>query len=182
MIGADPFWPASWTPPEDALDELSPYEQLEGLGAMVNLTVIPEGAEHEQDQEIAFKRVPVSMATHPNHNPEIIRTEVDGEQYPPGATLEAVRGRTYEIKPILSDSSIETYTYVDSQGVCEERIEEPYFNWYIEGGSVDMPFSLYPFSSIEWTAPEEAFDGMVVATARDRRGGMAWVRLAVTVP
>jgi hypothetical protein len=181
LIGAEPYWAPSWTPPADALDALSPEEQIEGLSATVNVTLLLSGEEDAGDPELAFKRVPVSLATHPNHNPEIVGLRVDDEVLRLGAALNTVPGAVHTIEPVLSDDSIETYTYVDSSGVCEERIEAPYFTWYTEGGQPDSPFTLYPFSSIEWTAPETSFSGLLVVVARDRRGGMAWAHLDVVV-
>jgi hypothetical protein len=181
LIGYEPFWAPSWTPPEDALDGLSPEDQLEGVSAMINVTLLPAGATDESDQELAFKRVPVSLATHPNHNPEVTGLRVDGEDIRLGGQLQATPGAVYEIEPLLSDESIESYAYVDSNGDAEERVEEPYCSWYLEGGELDMAFSLYPHTSIEWTAPDQAFEGMIVVVVRDRRGGMAWAQLRVRV-
>ena len=125
VIGIEPFWAPTWTPPLDALDGLTEEQQLEGLSATVNLSLIPTEGGDELDLETAFKRVPVSRATHPNHNPKIIGIKVDGIQYTPGADFEAAPGQVYEIDPVLSEDSIETYTFINSAGECEERVEEP---------------------------------------------------------
>ena len=193
VIGIEPFWAPTWTPPLDALDGLTEEQQLEGLSATVNLSLIPTEGSDELDLETAFKRVPVSRATHPNHNPEIIGIKVDGIQYTPGAEFEAAPGQVYEIDPVLSEDSIETYTFINSAGECEERVEEPYFNWYseywyypgIDEINTDIPqpvpYTLHPFTSIEWTAPTEDLEGIVLVVARDRRGGLAWAHINVSV-
>lgn len=181
LIGFEPFLPPSWTAPADALDGLDEREQIEGVSAVVNVTAIPSGAEDEGDLELAYKRVPVSLAVTPNENPDIAGLLVDGEPAGPDTPFAASRGKEYDIEPVLGTGAVETYTYVSSDGETEERTEEPYFTWYAEGGAFYQPFSLYPHSKAVWTAPESAWEGLVVVVMRDRRGGMAWSSFTATV-
>ena len=184
FIGFEPAFPPAWTPPADALADLDEAQRTEGVSAIVNVTAIPAGVESaedldDSDVEIAYKRVPVSEATTPNHNPALSGIEVDGE--PLEGALIAEPGGEYEIDPQLTDDSLEAYTYTNSDGESEEREEEPYFTWYTEAGSFDQPFSLHPYSSVTWTAPDEAFEGLILVVVRDRRGGMAWQSVPVRV-
>jgi hypothetical protein len=139
--------------------------------------------------EIAFKRVPVSEAETPNHNPEIIDVLVAGHPIGNAEGFTARTGKTYILEPILPNAQIETYIYRASSGEQEYRTEEPYFSWYTEigaddpndGASFDQEISLYPYSSAEWTAPKNPGRLTIHIVARDRRGGMAWRTLTVNV-
>jgi hypothetical protein len=180
FIGYEPFLAPTWTAPADALDGLDDIDAQEGVSALVNLTALPKDAEDDSDFELAYKRLPISLAQTPNSNPTITELLVDGAALTDG-TLTTTAGTTHAIDPILSDDTVETYTYTGSDGTQEERTEEPYFTWYTEGGLFDQTFSLYPYSDVEWTAPEGPFEGAVVVVMRDRRGGMAWSSLNVIV-
>lgn len=190
LIGFEPVLPPTWTVPDDALDDQTEDEQREGKSAVVNVTALPENAESDADIELAYKRVPVSRATTPNHNPALTGVIVeeksgDGDN----ASYTEITGddgvytvqpeTTYRITPLLEDGSIEDYVYLTSDGEEEERTEEPYLTWYAEHGEYDQPNSLYPILDVEWTAPKGGFDGLLVAVIRDRRGGMAWTSFTV---
>lgn len=180
FIGFEPLLAPEWTAPEDALDGLSDIEAQEGVSALVNLTALPEGAEDDADLELAYKRVPISLAQTPNHNPTVSALLVDGEALD-AARLVTTAGATHTIEPVLADGAVETYTYTATDGSEEQREEEPFFTWYAEGGAFDQTFSLYPYSDITWTAPDAPMEGLIVVTVRDRRGGMTWASLPVTV-
>lgn len=179
LIGFSPFWDPVWTPPADALDGMDEWQQLEGLSAIINLSAVPAGAAGEADVEIAYKRVPVSLASTPNHNPDILAMTIDGQQ--PDELFHGERGKTYNLAPVLAPDAIETYTYIYDDESQEERAEEPYFTWYTEGGSFDQSYSLYPYTDVDWTAPDGPWSGLVVTVMRDRRGGMAWGSLSIEV-
>ena len=87
----------------------------------------------------------------------------------------------YEVTPVLSETSVEEYSYLTTDGETENRTEEPYFNFYTEGGRFNRPFSVYPYNAVTWTSPSAPFNGRIIVTVRDRRGGMAWNWLSVKV-
>ena len=123
----------------------------------------------------------ISENPQPNQNPQIVDLQIDGVSYSPDDVLVAQAGQTYEIDPIFSEDSIEQYPYVNPAGETENREEEPYCTWYLEGGSFDQYFTLYPTASVGWTAPTAPHEGKVVVVVRDRRGGMDWAYLNVRV-
>jgi hypothetical protein len=176
LIGMEPWLPPSYAIPEDILDGLDAEARLEGLNLWVQVSAVPEGAGSEADLELAFKRVPVSEAQTPNHNPEIIGLQVDGIDVEPGAAIELDRGEAYDIVPLLGDGSIEAYQYRTSSGVWEDRTEEPWFLWYVEEGELQTPWSVWPEPVQEWTTPStpSSEDQTLWVVAADRRGGMAW--------
>lgn len=187
FIGFEPYFSPVWTVPDDFLDGLSDAEKLEGTEATVDVVALPsDGTDTGVDQddvEIAYKRVPVSLATTPNHNPTVTGLRVSGFDVPDGSLVELDAGATYDIEAVLSDDSIETYTYVNSDGESEERTEEPYLNWYLQEGSFDQVNTLYPTLTARYTTPSEVPDsdlGLWVVV-RDRRGGMAWSQITVRV-
>lgn len=182
LVGVEPYFPPSWVVPADALDGLTEAEQLEGVNAFVSLTSIPEGDDVQQgDLELAYKRVPVSTAATPNHNPAIATLTVDGIAIAPGATVEVDRGQGYVIGVTLADDAVEAYTYVDDAGVGEDRTEEPYLLWYTEQGGFDSTATLYPDLDVTYVVPEEpeGETGNLWVVVRDRRGGMSWAGLAL---
>ncbi len=191
LIGVEPWFPPTWVAPADALDGLSDTERIEGVSAVINLTAMPTGAQSESDTEIAYKRLPISEALTPNHNPDIVAFTVDGEVFAPGGTVGVDWGEPVEIEPLLAADALETYTYRTSDGVDEERTEEPFVSWYVEAGSFDQPYSLYPTLPVTWTAPLSPEDVHVgdgsttswrlIAVIRDRRGGMGWAELTVEI-
>lgn len=196
FVGFEPLLPPTWVAPADALDGLDEAAQLEGVSAIVNLTAFPEGDDPAGDDvEIAYKRLPISLADTPNHNPDVLGFEIfrdpvfeDGTFVRgtavehTGGSFEARRGAEYQLVPLLADDAIETYRFTGDDGAVEDRTEQPFVTWYTEGGSFLQNFSLHPYTSTTWTAPDAAFDGVVVAILRDRRGGMGWASLRVVVP
>lgn len=182
MIGVEPYFPPVWTVPVDLLEGLTPEERLEGLVATVSITAIPDQEQvDEGDLELAYKRVPVSEATTPNHNPPITGLRVDGIDVAAGATVALDRGQTYEIELVLPEEAIETYTYVNADGVEESRTEEPYLAWYLQEGSFDQEYTLYPYVSVQYTSPVEPTlaEQSLWVVVRDRRGGMSWIELPI---
>ncbi len=182
FIGAEPFLPPEWVVPADALDGLAPEDRLEGLTALINVTAIPDIDEvTEEDLELAFKRVPVSEATTPNHNPAHLGIRVDGVDVSEGAIVSMDRNQPYTVELAFDTSSLETYTFVNGDGEEETRSEEPYFTWYTTDGTFDRTFDLYPYSdTIYYTPAAPSSDmGTIWVVARDRRGGMDWASLNV---
>ena len=182
FVGAEPYFPPSWTPPADALDGLSDTEKLEGLSAIVSIFATPADAASLDDAEAAYKRVPVSLATTPNQNPVLTGfLQSDGTALADGAQVTVSAGATLTVDVVLSGEP-EDYTYTDDDGVVETRTEEPYFTWYAEGGTFEDTTTLWPETQVTWTAPDESGTLLLYCVARDRRGGMAWSGLSVVVP
>jgi hypothetical protein len=181
FIGAEPFLPPVWNVPEDALAGLTSDEQLEGLTAIVNVSAIPEDADLSSDDlELAYKRVPVSLAVSPNHNPAIRAVSVDGVEVPPGTVVSLDRGQPYTLTVALTEDAVEPYTFVNNAGEVEERTEEPYLSWYTEAGEFDQTTDLWPYFEAIYYAPEAptADASTLWVVVRDRRGGMAWASLS----
>lgn len=184
LVGVEPWLPPTWTVPDDALDGLDATEALEGRLATVTLTAVPDQPTvDEGDVEIAYKRVPVSLAATPNHNPAVTGFTVDGVSVPLDARLHLDRGQAYDIGVELAADAVETYTYLNLKGVEETRTEEPYFSWYLQEGAFEQAYSLYPNLAIRYTVPAAPTrrEQSLWVVMRDRRGGMAWAELAFTV-
>ncbi len=184
LIGVQPFFEPTWTVPADYLDGLTDDQKIEGSEAIVTVTAIQDVPGDtgtldtaSGDIEIAYKRVPVSLATTPNHNPQVLGLTVDGVAVTPGAVLKLSRGQTYAISCDLSAASIEDYTFVDDAGLAETRTEQPYFTWYLQEGSFDQSNTLWPYTTVQYTAPDSPTmnEQSLWCVVRDRRGGMAWV-------
>ncbi len=176
LMGVEPYLSPSFTVPEDILDGLTDEQRNEGLSLFVQVTAIPQGASGQDDMELGLKRVPVSDAATPNHNPIIQHLLIDGVEVGPETVVQVEPGQSYEIDPVLADDAIETYRYQGVDGAWEDRVEEPYFGIFVDGGSTDAVNTLYPYSAFEWTAPREpeGTEQSVWIIVQDRRGGMSW--------
>lgn len=181
FAGAEPILTPTWTVPSDALDDLSEAQKNDGLSAFVTLSAIPQNATAESDIEIAYKRLPISTSETPNHNPIINNLSIDDVVYEKEDLFTAIAGQTYTITPNVDEEHIETYQFLNREGEFETRTEEPYFSWFTEGGAFYQPISLFPHTEVEWTAPPEAFSGLIITIMRDRRGGIAWSWIQVEV-
>ena len=179
LVGIEPFLPPTYTFGDDFLDHLTEEEKLEGDDLQLTIIATPliDGVPDEEDTEIVTKRIPVSISSTPNHNPDIVQLLIDGTSAPDGQPYTVVGGEKYDLEPILTDDP-EVYTFVDSAGVAEERTEEPYFQFYTTEGAFDTPYSLYgDFQEVTWTAPDASVTQEVTiwVVSRDRRGGMGWI-------
>ena len=181
FAGAEPMFPASWTVPEDALDGLTEAQKNDGLSAFVTISAIPQDATEDSDFEVAYKRFPVSTSETPNNNPVIDNISIDTIPYQSDEIFTAIAGETYTLTPNFEERHVETYAFLNREGEFEDRIEEPYFSWFTEGGAFYQPISLYPNTGVEWTAPPTPFSGQIITVMRDRRGGMAWAWIQVEV-
>lgn len=185
LIGLQPLSDPVYTTPADLLDGLGDTERREGRYVLVQVTGFGELDLTDpdldftdvdfNDVEAGYKRVVVSEATTPNHNPRLLGFTVDGFVVLPGQVIEVDPGQAYDIGATYDDDTIERYEFLSSDGVLEQRVEEPYVSWYATAGTVVEPATLHPFLESTWRAPDDSgIEGTIWAVARDRRGGMAW--------
>jgi hypothetical protein len=192
IIGFEPLLPPVYTVPADLLDDLSPEERREGRYVLVQVFGLPPEALDDPenldfaDVKSGYKRLVVSGAETPNHNPDIGAFTVDGGIVPAGAVVHLDWHQPYELGVVLQEGAIEPYVYVDSDGTTESRIEEPYVAWFSTGGQLQESVTLWPYLEATWISPpapgqESDYGGETVdrgtwyAVLRDRRGGMAWL-------
>ena len=98
----------------------------------------------------------------------------------------------YELGIWVTPDSVETYTFVNSDGDSETRVEQLYTSWYVSTGEQVEPWALFLegdfFADGAWRAPSRkecevhepgveagVCQGTWYAVVRDRRGGMTWV-------
>ncbi|MCO4746542.1 MAG: hypothetical protein KC912_17235 [Proteobacteria bacterium] len=185
VIGLQPFNDPVLQVPTDVLDALTEDEKQEGLGYTIQVAAFPTsddtGAEIDfNDVEVAYKRLVVSEANTPNHNPTLRDWRVDGALTPAGSVVVVDAGQSYELSVLLAEGSVEDYEFINSSGVLENRTEQPYLAWYATSGTVGdeytVPLNGYdaPLEST-WTAPDEAQEGRWYVVVRDRRGGQSWL-------
>ena len=159
LIGYEPDWPPTYVPDESALEGLTDEERVEGRNILLTLVAFENGEEidfEDEGAELATKRIPVSENPDPNHNPTISKLQVDGVDLPDGGLLQVDAKRTYTFTPVLSEDAVQTYSYTTTDGLTEQRVEEPYFTFYAEGGTLGGSSALYPYSDFDWTAPTDA--------------------------
>lgn len=180
VIGFEPFLPPAYLVPEDALDGLSPEERREGTYVLIQTTLLPPEVLETQDLaldpatlEASFKRLVVSEADTPNHNPVFAAFGVDAIPVRPETTVRVDPLQAYDLEVVLAPGSVENYWFVNKDGVREDRVEEPYVAWYATGGELTESVTLYPYLRATWIAPaRRGARGVWYAVARDRRGGM----------
>lgn len=182
VIGFEPGLPPLYVPPADLLDGLDDFEAREGVNVVVTVMGLPNALLEDPVAEIdfstveaAYKRLVVSRASTPNHNPPIGAFTVDGAAIPSGALARVEPGQAYDLGVLLPDGTRELYEYLNSDGALEERVEEPYSSWYATGGELLETVTLWPYMEATWIAPdEEGATGQWFVVLRDRRGGMSW--------
>ena len=179
LIGVTPYFEPTWTAPAEALDGLDELAAQEGVSAVITVQAAPTDAESADDVELAYKRLPISLAETPNHNPDFVSWTVGGETMEDGATVTVSPGDTLSIAAVIADDAVEDYVYVDEDGQRETRTEEPYFTWYASDGEFDDTTTLYPLNAVRFSAPSQASSTTLAVTIRDRRGGMGWATLTV---
>ena len=189
FIGVEPELPPSFTVPLDLLDGLSEDQAIEGKNYLFTLSAIPgEGgldsldldAQGETDAEMGLKRMPVSLNPSPNQNPVIASVLLDERfEVQDQDRLRVQAGQSYTFTLTLTEASVEAYTFVNSDGVTEDRVEQPYVSFYATSGNFFQEVSLYPYLEAEWTAPSDAeeLEHQIWFVVRDRRGGMTWLTL-----
>lgn len=180
VIGFEPGFAPTYTPDAALLDGLDDTARREGVNVTIQLAAFPAAMMVEDPEdidynevEVAYKRLVVSEASTPNHNPSFVAFTVDGVPVPDDTPVELDVGEPYEIGVVIPDEAIETYEYLNTEGTVEDRTEEPYVDWYCTVGGLGEAYTLHPFTQADF-APEEAGDATCWAVARDRRGGMAF--------
>jgi hypothetical protein len=180
VIGIEPGFAPRFVAPADALDALEPADRAEGLQYTVNAIGLPPDVADQEDVdfatfESAYKRIVISEATTPNQNPTIATFTVEGVDVPPGTVVELDPDQPYELSISLTDDSIETYEYVNPDGVLEQRVEEPWARWYATTGADLESTTIFPTVEADFvTGVESGVDGTWWVVVRDRRGGLAW--------
>lgn len=181
LVGFEPYLPPVYVVPDDLLDGVPAEDRAEGTYVLVQTTVLPpevleDPASFSLDPaalEASFKRLVVSEAATPNHNPVIEAFRVDGVPVGPDAVVYLDPEQGYELEAVLASASVESYVFVDSAGEADQRVEEPYVAWFSTGGDVVEEVTLYPYTQATFVAPRRG-EGTWYAVARDRRGGLAW--------
>lgn len=188
VIGIEPGLPATYTAPPDFLDGLDGDGRREGINATLQALAFPStGVDTDAGidfnaVEIGFKRLVVSEAETPNHNPELGAFRVDGVAIEEGATPSLPANATVELGIEIPESAVEAYRYTTSDGATDDRIEDPYVSWYCDGGTLFESDTLYPYLDATFTTPEAPEATLTCwAVARDRRGGIAWREQTFTI-
>ncbi|MEZ4234860.1 MAG: hypothetical protein R3F59_01565 [Myxococcota bacterium] len=191
FVGFEPGLAPSYTAPADLLDGLDEQARLEGRYVLVQLLAFPTALLQDPDALAnldfsvvvsAYKRLVVSDAPTPNHNPDIGVFVVDGLPIPPGAVVTVEPDQRYDLSVALPEGAIESYDYENSDGVVEQRVEEPYASWYTTGGEMLEEVTLWPRLEATWQAPKETLDrGFWYIVLRDRRGGVSWYTQEFTI-
>lgn len=179
VIGIQPGFEPMYEVPLDILDQAE--DKNEGEIITIQIIGMPDidlemdtGTELDLNLfKIATKGLVVSEALTPNNNPVVVDFFVNGASVD-GKTVQVQAGATITLEAKLQDDSVESYQYINSDGITEERTEEPYGLWYTTSGSIQGDTSIFPSLATSWTAPDTATSGTWWFVIRDRRGGLAW--------
>ena len=131
VIGFEPGFPPTYTPDEALLEGLTEEEALEGVQVTVQLAALPPFEEGDtaidfNEVEVAFKRLVVSRAETPNHNPIVFELVVEDVSVPLDSSIEVDAGSEYNVGVRLVAETVEEYRYLNEDGEWEDRVEEPY--------------------------------------------------------
>lgn len=188
LIGVDPVYPPVWHTPVDALYEVTGWQLAEGLTGSVQVAFSAG-----DDLEIVVRRIPISFARTPNHNPVIESLVIDETPIPrdeTGALVPVVvqRGGTININASVIGGP-EDYEYLTTEGYLELRTEGLQWRFYTDigslgGGSLLDLFSETPKKEVgtaQWAAPASAAEGVLYVVVLDGRGGMGFEVLPLQV-
>lgn len=184
LIGFEPGFAPVYAVPNDLLDELPAEERAEGAYVLIQVSALPLDVVLTPDAEVdladiesGYKRLVVSEATTPNHNPDVAHFTLDGTVLPFGAVAYVEPNQVYQPGLQLADGAVELYEFVPTEGPVETRLEEPYAAWYTTGGQLIESVTLFPYFEASWVSPAEVgTEGTWYAVVRDRRGGQAWIQ------
>lgn len=181
VFGIEPGLPPVLTLPDDYLDGLDPRLSERGRPYTATAIGLPAADDQAEDDldfnalRVGFKRVMVSTREPPNQNPGIDGWRIQGEPLPHDTTVLVAAGGTYEIDVDLSDDAIESYTYLNIDDEREDRVEEPFAEWYASGGVIERDSTIHPFLFSRWRAPRAPdVQGSWWIVVKDRRGGLTW--------
>lgn len=182
VIGFEPGLAPVYVVPTDLLADVPDEERAEGRYVLVQVSALPldvalGGGEVDLTQvESGYKRLVVSEAATPNHNPDILAFTVDGAPVPVGATVYVEPDQVYAPGLLLRDGAVESYAFTPTDGPIETRLEEPWAAWFATGGDLIESVTLFPYLDALWLSPtEHGAEGAWYAVVRDRRGGMGWI-------
>jgi hypothetical protein len=182
LIGFEPGLAPVYEVPPDLLDDVPAEDRAEGVYVLATVAAFPlEPALAGEpldvaDVESGYKRLVVSEAATPNHNPEIAVFTLDGAPIPRGAPVYVDPDQVYAPGIVLTEDAVEAYEFAPDGGPVETRAEEPYASWFTTGGEMVESVTLYPFLDAIWLSPPTVGEeGVWYAVVRDRRGGMAWM-------
>lgn len=179
VIGIQPQFDPIYEVPLDILEQTE--DKNEGEIITIEIIGMPDidmemdtGAQFDLNLfKVATKGLVVSEAVTPNNNPVVADFFVNGASVD-GKTAQVQVGATITLEAKLQDDSVESYQYINSDGITEERTEEPYGLWYTTSGSIQGDTAIFPNLATSWTAPDTPTSGTWWFVIRDRRGGMAW--------
>jgi len=125
----------------------------------------------------SFKRLPVSLAskTTKNRNPSIASVLADG------ATLTALPSAAVEVGAAFSAGSEESYDVMRSDLSLRSETEELITTWFITDGELKL-FRTIGTGTTKFTPPTAApadHTAQLVGIARDERGGVSFIRVAL---
>ena len=138
---------------------------------------------------LGLKRARVSTSDAPNQNPTVSRLELiipQGEAVAveEGGTLAIPEGEEVSLRAVLPVGAAEAYTFLDDDGVVEERVERMYVGWYSTVGefqdatsTVEVDEDGVPSAQVIFTVPEGEGSGpqQLYVVVWDRRGGLGWL-------
>jgi hypothetical protein len=170
---------ATWTVPDDLLDDLSPDDAAIGRDVYVVFGIELDGldsAPEEGEHDVAFKRVRISTNPEPNANPVIEALLLDRNSSE--APLPVDVGARTELLVLATQESRQQYML---HGDLEQ--EDMRYTWLVTRGSIADPVSWGDsggVSETRWAVPGSGEpDLMLWVVLRDGRGGTAWARQRV---
>ncbi len=196
---------AVYRPPRDEKDEpvdlfqgLSPADPRRRMGVSVMVLVLvapledleqafvdPDSADLAAlDTAIALKRITVSQAPEPNHNPDLVGLSSGGVRFTDRSAFGFPAGVDVPLAALVSDESFEHYVRLLPDGRNEERDETITVSWYSTAGRFGRrrttagEANLFRGPGPEGPPPVPQ-DGRVRlwAVARDGRGGTDWLSI-----
>jgi len=181
LIGAEPLFAPTYTPPAELLADADERQRENGLYVTIQTVALPSdlledtGGFDYNLVEVSTKLLVVSETEQPNANPLIEGWTVDGHPIPPGAVVEVVAEQGYDLGISVPEASVEEYTWLAADGEVVQATEQLYATWFTTGGHLEEQWTIHPWHEASWIAPSAPTEGTWWAVLRDRRGGMSWM-------
>ena len=162
----------------------------EGFPGQIRLTVSSEALEEDfvavKTLYLRYNKEAVEGVEEqaPNRNPEIISFEIGGNP------ASVVRGKEYDVRCLMDEETLESFTPV---GAPAARGEEILFSWFESGGSLENDLTYYEEGVVELEEAqknvltiEDASDDEVDTLTlwciiRDGRGGTDWRSIVLPI-
>lgn len=143
--------------PDTIFSGKSSKDKFNGVAYLIIFTFTVDGTTYK-----SFRRIMVTNKTALNTNPTLTSLNLNG-----GSMAKPKNGDFLS----ATYSGAETYDYIRSDGVTENRTEKLSIAWYVSAGVFDMPTATAA-ESVQYKSDPPTGQLLIIGVLRDDRGGV----------